>query len=75
MDDKHPSQPSEAVLRVPRKTVRGLLIGVVATAGAAAVFTALPAWGAHVTPVAVSGNPSCPAGTTTLKVEPVSDGT
>ena len=75
MDDKHASQPSEGVLRVQRKTIRGLLIGLVATAGAAAVFTALPAWGAHVTPAEVSGNPSCPAGTTTLKVEPVSDGT
>jgi hypothetical protein len=76
MDDKHASQLSEGGLRIQRKTVRrGLLFGVVATAGAAALFTTLPAWGASVTPVVVSGNPSCPAGTTELKVEPVSDGT
>jgi hypothetical protein len=76
MDAKQTSHASEQGPRVQRRTVRrGLLIGVVATAGAAALFTALPAWGASVTPVVVRGNPSCPAGTTTLKVEPVSDGT
>jgi hypothetical protein len=59
-----------------RVTVRrSLVIGLAAIAGAVALFTVLPASATHVNPTTAPGNPSCPAGTTTLKVEPVADGT
>jgi hypothetical protein len=53
-----------------------LAVGAVAiTAVTAALIVAATAFGTHVNPVPEPGNPSCPAGTTTLKVEPVADGT
>lgn len=53
-----------------------LAVGAVATtAVTVALMVAATAFGTHVAPTLVSGNPSCPAGTTTLKVEPVADGT
>jgi hypothetical protein len=54
---------------------RSLVIGLVAIAGVVGLFTVLPASATHVNPTQAPGNPSCPAGTTTLKVEPVADGT
>jgi hypothetical protein len=54
---------------------RSLVIGLVAIAGVVGLFTVLPASAEHVNPTTVPGNASCPAGTTTLKVEPVADGT
>jgi hypothetical protein len=63
-------------LRRDRVTVRrSLVIGLAAIAGAVGLFTVLPASATHVTPTLVAGNASCPAGTTELKVEPVTDGT
>src|SRR5687767_6085692 len=44
-----------------------LVMGSRLSAGAAPLAT-------HVTPTEVAGNPSCPAGTTELKVEPVASG-
>jgi hypothetical protein len=62
--------------RRERATVRrSLVIGLAAVAGAVALFTVLPATATHVNPTLVAGNASCPAGTTELKVEPVTDGT
>jgi hypothetical protein len=62
--------------RRDRVTVRrSLVIGLAAIAAAVGLFTVLPASAEHVTPVQQPGNPSCPLGTTTLKVEPVADGT
>jgi hypothetical protein len=62
--------------RRDRVTVRrSLVIGLAAIAAAVALFTVLPASATHVNPTTQPGNPSCPAGTTTLKVEPVADGT
>jgi hypothetical protein len=62
--------------RHDRVTVRrSLVIGLAAIAGAVGLFTVLPASATHVTPTQQPGNPSCPAGTTELKVEPVTDGT
>jgi hypothetical protein len=62
--------------RRDRVTVRrSLVIGLAAIAGAVGLFTVLPASATHVTPTQEPGNPSCPPGTTTLKVEPVTDGT
>jgi hypothetical protein len=62
--------------RRDRVTVRrSLVIGLAAIAGAVGLFTVLPASATHVTPTLVAGNASCPAGTTELKVEPVTDGT
>ena len=59
-----------------RMTIRrSLVIALAAVAGAVGLFTVLPASAEHVTPVEQPGNPACPAGTTTLKVEPVADGT
>ena len=54
---------------------RSLVIGLAAIAAAVGLFTVLPASATHVNPTQAPGNPSCPAGTTTLKVEPVADGT
>ena len=54
---------------------RSLVIGLVAIVGVVGLFTVLPASATHVEPETVAGNASCPAGTTTLKVEPVADGT
>jgi hypothetical protein len=54
---------------------RSLVVGLGVVAGAVALFTVLPATATHVNPTLVPGNASCPAGTTTLKVEPVTDGT
>jgi hypothetical protein len=54
---------------------RSLVIGLAAIAGVVGLFTVLPASATHVNPTTVPGNASCPAGTTTLKVEPVADGT
>ena len=54
---------------------RSLVIGLASIAGVVGLFTVLPASATHVNPTTVSGNASCPAGTTTLKVEPVADGT
>jgi hypothetical protein len=62
--------------RRERVTVRrSLVVGLAAIAGAVALFTVLPASATHVTPTEVRGNPACPAGTTTLKIEPVVSGT
>jgi hypothetical protein len=62
--------------RPDRVTVRrSLVIGLAAIAGVVGLFTVLPASATHVNPTTVPGNASCPAGTTTLKVEPVADGT
>ena len=62
--------------RRERVTVRrSLVVGLAAIAGAVALFTVLPASATHVTPTQAPGNPACPAGMTTLKVEPVADGT
>jgi hypothetical protein len=59
-----------------RVTVRrSLVIGLAAIAGAVALFAVLPASATHVSPTTAPGNPACPPGTTTLKVEPVADGT
>jgi hypothetical protein len=53
-----------------------LAVGALAiTAVTAALIVAATAFAEHVTPVTVAGNPSCPAGTTELKIEPVADGT
>jgi hypothetical protein len=54
---------------------RSLVIGLATIAGVVGLFTVLPASAEHVNPTTVPGNASCPAGTTTLKVEPVADGT
>ena len=54
---------------------RSRVVGLAAAAGAVALFTVLPATATHVNPTLVPGNASCPAGTTELKVEPVTDGT
>ena len=54
---------------------RSLVVGLAVVAGAFALFTVLPATATHVNPTLVPGNASCPAGTTELKVEPVTDGT
>jgi hypothetical protein len=54
---------------------RSLVVGLAVVAGAVALFTVLPATATHVNPTLVPGNASCPAGTTELKVEPVTDGT
>jgi hypothetical protein len=54
---------------------RQLLVGLATIAGVVGLFTVLPASAEHVPPTTVAGNASCPAGTTTLKVEPVADGT
>ena len=54
---------------------RSLVIGLAAVAGVVGLFTVLPASAEHVEPTEVPGNASCPAGTTTFKVEPVADGT
>jgi hypothetical protein len=62
--------------RRDRVTIRrSLVVGLAAVAGAVALFTVLPATATHVNPTLVPGNASCPAGTTELKVEPVTDGT
>jgi hypothetical protein len=62
--------------RRDRVTVRrSLVIGLAAIAAAVGLFTVLPASATHVMPIQQPGNPSCPAGMTTLKVEPVADGT
>jgi hypothetical protein len=62
--------------RRERVTVRrSLVVGLAAIAGAVALFTVLPASATHVTPTQEPGNPACPPGTITLKVEPVADGT
>jgi hypothetical protein len=62
--------------RRERVTVRrSLVVGLAAIAGAVALFTVLPASATHVAPTQAPGNPACPAGTTTLKIEPVADGT
>jgi hypothetical protein len=59
-----------------RRTIgRSLVIGLATIAGVVGLFTVLPASAEHVNPTTVPGNASCPAGTTTLKVEPVADGT
>ena len=51
-------------------------VGAVAiTAVTASLIVAATAFGTHITPTLQSGNPACPSGTTTLKVEPVADGT
>ena len=56
-----------------------LAVGTVAiTAVTVALVVAATAFGTHVTPTFVAGNPTCSvltAGTTELKVEPVADGT
>jgi len=54
---------------------RQLVIGLAVIAGVVGLFTVLPASAEHVPPTLVAGNAPCPAGTTTLKVEPVADGT
>ena len=62
--------------RRERVTVRrSLVVGLAAIAGAVALFTVLPASATHVAPTQAPGNPACPPGTITLKVEPVADGT
>jgi hypothetical protein len=62
--------------RRERVTVRrSLVVGMAAIAGAVALFTVLPASATHVTPTLEPGNPACPAGTITLKIEPVVSGT
>jgi hypothetical protein len=62
--------------RRERVTVRrSLVVGLAAIAGAVALFTVLPASATHVTPTQEPGNPACPPGTTTLKIEPVASGT
>src|SRR5688572_3770378 len=54
-----------------------VLICMVATlmVGAAQFDAAAAPLADHVPPVFVPGNPSCPAGLTELKIEPVADGT
>jgi hypothetical protein len=53
-----------------------LAVGVVAIlAVTVALIVSATAFGTHVQPVQQPGNPSCPAGTIELKIEPVADGT
>jgi hypothetical protein len=62
--------------RRERVTVRrSLVVGLAAIAGAVALFTVLPASATHVAPTQAPGNPACPPGTITLKIEPVVSGT
>ena len=76
MDENNSTHSSDRTPRDHRTTVRrSLVIGLAAMAGAAALFTALPASAEHVSPTTVQGNAQCPAGMTELKIDPVVDGT
>jgi hypothetical protein len=65
-------------MRQGRSGLRYMAVGLGSmAAGALLIVGGLPgtAGATHVTPTQVSGNATCPAGTTELKVEPVESGT
>ena len=65
-------------MREGRSGLRYMAVGLGSmAAGALLIVGGLPgtAGATHVTPTQVSGNATCPAGTTELKVEPVESGT